>query len=211
MQDDSHDRAEMNGKDPDDLSREKGDTNQLGKQSNHGKTHKDNNCPQDKNKQPDSNGISPLNIELGIAKKENTPKPLQACTSFRTADTTPNGLAYPSLPEASVEDSTNSSGGNCLQFCRTDHDCSAGQPEVMGVPEHQSVRTRHNAPSGASRCYKAVRLAFLQCLEDTPFVVPGLVLTILFCVTMIVVIAATGRVSQGVNYFIQSFIYFVYP
>ncbi|MCJ8749082.1 hypothetical protein PDJAM_G00172250 [Pangasius djambal] len=65
----------------------------------------------------------------------------------------------------------------------------------MGVPERQSVRIRRNAATGASRCYRAVRLGFLQCLEDTPFVVPGLVLTILFCVTIIVVITATGRVA----------------
>lgn len=147
-------------------------------------------------KQPNGSGFRQPNIELGIAKKEKTEEPLQACISLRTSNATPNSLTYPSLSEVSVEDRNINRVGNCLQCCRTDHDCSEAEPELMGVPEHQSWRIRHNAAIGARRCYKAVRLGFLQCLEDTPFVVPGLVLTILFCVTIIVVIAATGRVSK---------------
>uniref|UniRef100_A0AAR2LYS3 adenylate cyclase n=1 Tax=Pygocentrus nattereri TaxID=42514 RepID=A0AAR2LYS3_PYGNA len=42
-------------------------------------------------------------------------------------------------------------------------------------------------------CYQAVRQAFLRCLEETSIVVPGLVLTILFCVTIIIIIPTTGR------------------
>lgn len=196
MQDDSHDCVEMNSGNPEDSSHQKGDTNQTSKQSKHEGAQKDNNFAQDPDKHLNGNGIRPVDIEPGTAQMENTPEPLQARISFRTSNTTPNGLAYlPSLPEANVEDQSNSSVGNCLQLCRTNHDCSAAEPEVTGVPE--SVRFRRNATSGASRCYKAVRLAFLQCLEDTPFVVPGLILTIVFCVTIIIVIAATGRVSQG--------------
>ncbi|XP_026798864.1 adenylate cyclase type 4 isoform X2 [Pangasianodon hypophthalmus] len=197
MQDDSHDCVEMNTKNPEDLSQQNGYINQIRKQTKHEEIQKDNNSAQDGNKQPNGNGIGQLNIELGIAKKENTPEPLQVCTSFKTSNATPNGLPYSSLPEASVEDNTTNGVGNCLQSRRTDHDCSEPEPEVTGVPERQSVRIRRNAATGASRCYQTMRLGFLQCLEDTPFVVPGLVLTILFCVTIIVVIAATSRHITG--------------
>ncbi|XP_047008322.1 adenylate cyclase type 4 isoform X2 [Ictalurus punctatus] len=197
MQDDSHDCLEMITKYPEDLSQQKGDINQIRKQSKHEGIQKANKSAQDGDKQPTGSGIRQHNIELGIAKKENTPEPLQACTSFRTSNTTTNGPAYPSLPEAIMEDNTNSGLGNCLQSCRTDHDCTEAEPDVMGVPERQSVRIRRTTATGACRCYQAVRLGFLQCLEDTPFVVPGLVLTILFCVTIIVIIAATGRHITG--------------
>lgn len=195
MQDDSHDYLEMNTKIPEDFSHKKGDINQIRKQSKHEDTQKDNNSSQNVNKQPNGCGFRQLNTELGIAKKENTPEPLQVCTSFRTSNATPNSHAYP-LSEVNVEQNNINSVGNCLQSCRTDHDCSEAEPELMGVPERQSGRIWRNAATGASRCYQAVKLGFLQCLEDTPFVVPGLVLTILFCVTIIIVIAATGRVSK---------------
>lgn len=197
MQDDSHDCIEMNTKNSKNLSHQKWNINQIRNQNKLG-TQEDKNSAQDGDKQPNGTGIKQLNTELGIAQKENTTKPLQAYTSFGTSNSTSNSFAYPSSPGANVED-TISSVGNCLKCCRTDHDCSEAEPEMMGVPERQSVRIRRNATTSASRCYQAVRLAFLQCLEETPFVVPGLVLTILFCVTIIVVIAATGRVSQGVK------------
>ncbi|XP_060772979.1 adenylate cyclase type 4-like isoform X2 [Neoarius graeffei] len=197
MQDDSHDYFEMNTNIPEDFSHEKLDINQIGTQSNNEDTQKDNNFSQNVTKQPNGSGFRQPNTELGITKKEKTEEPLQACISLRTSNATPNSLIYPSLSEVSVEDRNINRVGNSLQCCRTDHDCSEAEPELMGVPEHQSWRIRHNAATGARRCYKAVRLGFLQCLEDTPFVVPGLVLTILFCVTIIVVIAATGRQFAG--------------
>ncbi|XP_051981336.1 adenylate cyclase type 4-like [Xyrauchen texanus] len=46
--------------------------------------------------------------------------------------------------------------------------------------------------SGCSCCRKMHR-AFLHSLEETPLMVSGLVLTILFCVTIIIIIPSTGR------------------
>lgn len=199
MQDDSRDCVELNTTNPEDLSHQTRDINQNGKQNEHKGTHKDNNSTQNGGKQPNGNGINQLNTELGIAKTKKSPEPLQAFTSLRTSNPTSNGIANSSLPEANEEDNTISCVRNCFQSSRTNHDCSGAEPEIIEVPERQSARIRRSAASGAFRCYKAVRLGFLQCLEDTPFVVPGLVLIILFCVTIIVVIAATGRVSQRVK------------
>lgn len=186
MQDDSQDCIEMNRKDPEDFSHQNGHANQLETHSGHEGTQRGNNYAQNKDRQLNGNGMH--NIDLGIAKKENIPEPLQACTSFRTSNTSPNGLACPTCSKVN----TNGSVGNSLRFPRTDHDCSVAEPDVRDVHE-ENVRSRRNAASGASRCYKAVRLAFLQCLEETPIVVPGLVLIILFCVTIIVLIAVVSQ------------------
>ncbi|KAF5901909.1 adenylate cyclase type 4-like, partial [Clarias magur] len=169
----------MNSKD---LSNQNGDINQHGQQSNH------------EDKLPNGTGIRQLDIELGVAKKEIIPEPRQACASFRTANVTPNRFTLPTLPEG---DNMISNSGNSLQSRRTNHDCPEARPQVTRIQEDQSTRILRSASKGLSGCYKAVRLGFLQCLEETPFVVPGLVLTILFCVTLIVVIAATGRYASG--------------
>ncbi|XP_026990835.2 adenylate cyclase type 4-like [Tachysurus fulvidraco] len=178
MQNDSHDCVEMNTTNPKDLSHQTGYINKNGKQCKNEELQ-DNYFFKNGNKH---------NSELGTAKTEKPLEPLQVCTSFRTSNTTSNGITNPSFPEADV-----SCVRNCFQCCRTNHDCSEAEPEIIQVPERQSVRIERNAASGACRCYQAVRLGFLQCLEDTPIVVPGLVLTIMFCVTIIVVITATER------------------
>ncbi|KAI5617696.1 adenylate cyclase type 2 isoform X3 [Silurus asotus] len=188
MQDDSDDGIGMNTDTPEDLSHQNGNVNQ--KQSQQDGTQKDHYASQDEEKQLNGNGNRHLNIELGIAKTENSPEPLQTCTSFRTSSATPNGFS-------NVERNNIRAPGNCLQSRRTNHDCTEAEPEVTGVPESQSGKIRRSAATGASRFYQAVRLGFLQCLEDTPFVVPGLVLIIIFCVTLIVVIAATERHING--------------
>lgn len=48
-------------------------------------------------------------------------------------------------------------------------------------------------------CCRAVQGAFLRCQEETPAMVTGTVLTILFCVTIIIIIPATDRVSHCQN------------
>ena len=46
-------------------------------------------------------------------------------------------------------------------------------------------------------CYRAVSRGFLRCLEETPAMLPGLLLTLLFTVTIIILIPTTGRVRWG--------------
>ncbi|XP_066507814.1 adenylate cyclase type 4-like [Hoplias malabaricus] len=62
-----------------------------------------------------------------------------------------------------------------------------------GTPEGQRRKPRRSAAESVCCCYQVVRLAFLRCLEETSIVVPGLVLTIMFCVTIIIIIPTTGR------------------
>lgn len=117
----------------------------------------------------EEHAVKQLNTEVGIAKRESAPDPVKACTSFRTSDTTQNGHML-------------------NQSTETQRD--------LGTPEDHRGRPRRSAAEGVCCCYQAVRLAFLRCLEETSIVVPGLVLTIMFCVTIIVIIPTTGRVRQ---------------
>ncbi|XP_034712928.1 adenylate cyclase type 4-like [Etheostoma cragini] len=60
-----------------------------------------------------------------------------------------------------------------------------------GHKERQSNRSRQSVKEGVCCCYQAFNRAFLQCMEETPAMLSGLVLSLAFCVTLIVVTAAT--------------------
>ncbi|XP_028840605.1 adenylate cyclase type 4 [Denticeps clupeoides] len=63
-----------------------------------------------------------------------------------------------------------------------------GPDEEDGGPSR-----RRSAAEGVSCCCRAARGALLRCQEETPAMVTGVVLTALLCVTLIVIIPATGR------------------
>lgn len=57
----------------------------------------------------------------------------------------------------------------------------------------QSTRSRQSVSEGVCCCYRAVHRAFLQCVEETPAMLSGLLLSLAFCVAIIVLIPTTGR------------------
>lgn len=63
--------------------------------------------------------------------------------------------------------------------------------------DRRSTRSRHSVKEGVCCCYQAFNRAFLQCVEETPAMVSGLVLSLAFCVAIIVLIPATGRVRHA--------------
>lgn len=63
--------------------------------------------------------------------------------------------------------------------------------EAAGDP-----RPRKSVAENVSCCCGTVQGAFLRCQEETPAMVTGVVLAILFCVTIIIIIPSTGRVSN---------------
>lgn len=62
------------------------------------------------------------------------------------------------------------------------------------IVDDEPSEPRRTSGRGACSCYRAVNMAFLRCLEETPLLVSGVVLAILFCVTIIIIIPSTGRV-----------------
>ncbi|KAK0143743.1 Adenylate cyclase type 2 [Merluccius polli] len=73
-------------------------------------------------------------------------------------------------------------------LCQCDHSNREGDDEDVG-----SSRSGRSAGEGVCCCYRAVSRAFLQCLEETPAMLPGLLLTVLFTITIIILIPTTDR------------------
>ncbi|XP_016348395.1 adenylate cyclase type 4-like [Sinocyclocheilus anshuiensis] len=61
------------------------------------------------------------------------------------------------------------------------------------IVDDEPSESRRTSGRGACSCFRAVNMAFLRCLEETPLLVSGVVLAILFCVTIIIIIPSTGR------------------
>ncbi|GLD64677.1 adenylate cyclase type 4-like protein [Lates japonicus] len=59
--------------------------------------------------------------------------------------------------------------------------------------DRRSTWSRRSVKDGVCCCYQAVHRAFLQCVEETPAMLSGLVLSLAFCVAIIVLIPTTGR------------------
>ncbi|XP_044038997.1 adenylate cyclase type 4-like isoform X2 [Siniperca chuatsi] len=64
--------------------------------------------------------------------------------------------------------------------------------------DRRSTHSRHSVKEGMCCCYQAFHRAFLQCVEETPAMLSGLVLSLAFCVALIVVIPTT-RTNIGVH------------
>ncbi|XP_060922325.1 adenylate cyclase type 4-like [Limanda limanda] len=87
-------------------------------------------------------------------------------------------------------------------FCDAFHDFSpkvshprdsfdAGCDEEDADEDGRSVRSGQSVKDGVCGCYQAVHRAFLRCVEETPAMLSGLVLSLAFCVAIIVLIPAT--------------------
>ncbi|XP_069374778.1 adenylate cyclase type 4-like [Paralichthys olivaceus] len=68
-----------------------------------------------------------------------------------------------------------------------------GWDEADGDEDGRSTRSRQSVKEGVCCCYHAVHRAFLRCVEETPAMLSGLVLSLVFCVAIIVLIPTTGR------------------
>ncbi|XP_057187976.1 adenylate cyclase type 4-like isoform X2 [Triplophysa rosa] len=75
----------------------------------------------------------------------------------------------------------------------TDVFSQSSDSRFLVTPVSDGKRSGVRPACNACCCFRAVRRAFLRCLEETPIMVSGLVLSILFCVTVIVIIPSTGR------------------
>lgn len=62
--------------------------------------------------------------------------------------------------------------------------------------DRRSNQSRRTVKEGMCCCYQTVHRGCLQCVEETPAMLPGLVLSLAFCVTIIVLIPTTGRVRH---------------
>ncbi|KAK2862890.1 hypothetical protein Q5P01_002423 [Channa striata] len=66
--------------------------------------------------------------------------------------------------------------------------------EEDGEEDRQSTGSKRSVKEGVCCCYHAVHRAFLQCVEETPAMLSGLMLSLAFCLAVIILIPTTGRV-----------------
>ncbi|KAK5848238.1 hypothetical protein PBY51_005870 [Eleginops maclovinus] len=62
-----------------------------------------------------------------------------------------------------------------------------------GKEDKKSTRSRQSVKEGVCCCYQAFHKAFLQCVEETPAMLIGLLLSLVFCVVLIILIPSTRR------------------
>ncbi|XP_016354552.1 adenylate cyclase type 4-like [Sinocyclocheilus anshuiensis] len=163
---------------------------------------------------------SKVYIELGVAKLGNVPKPLKPRTSLRieshlieslsasatnpdeernnrTINGLSNGTPSQNIPHWTQPDAVDRrrSLATLSETSRT----SSATTEVSQssrsrfIVDDEPRESRWRSGRGACCCFRAVNMAFLRCLEETPLLVSGLLIAILFCVTIIIIIPSTGR------------------
>ncbi|KAM6908990.1 adenylate cyclase type 4 [Xenentodon cancila] len=60
-----------------------------------------------------------------------------------------------------------------------------------GEDDGQSTRSKRSVKEGVCCCYQAFHRAFLRCVEETPAMLSGLALSLVFCVVIIILIPTT--------------------
>ncbi|XP_028330530.1 adenylate cyclase type 2 isoform X2 [Gouania willdenowi] len=118
-----------------------------------------------------------------------------------TIDITKEELAKTSLDDDD-EGVTNSSKPRLSEISTTSHDFSSKARDDINVQwdddenedeDNRSTHSRRSARENVSCCYRAVNRCFLRCVEETPAMLWGLVLSMVFCVVIIIVIPSTRR------------------
>lgn len=144
----------------------------------------------------------------------------------KTNPSSPDSFSEPSLDTSPSSKNTQSSPDDNRGDHRTDptvkpaaeNSLSGGSPAVPDVSssvhqtrdsfddrrdeedrdeDRRSTQSRRTVKEGMCCCYQAFHRAFLQCVEETPAMLSGLVLSLAFCVAIIVLIPTTGRVRHG--------------
>lgn len=167
---------------------------------------------------------SKVYIELGVARLRNVPEPLKPRTSVRDENhlsvspvplissvSNPNeehnnalgnSTSSQNIPGTSTdwtEVDTIGRRHSLTTLSETSRTSNAATEVSQNsrsrfIVDDEPVESRRRSGRGVCSCFRKVNMAFLRCLEETPLLVSGVVLAILFCVTIIIIIPSTGRV-----------------
>ncbi|RXN25026.1 adenylate cyclase type 4-like protein [Labeo rohita] len=166
---------------------------------------------------------SKVYIELGVARLRNVPEPLKPRTSVRDENhlsvspvplissvSNPNeehnnalgnSTSSQNIPGTSTdwtEVDTIGRRHSLTTLSETSRTSNAATEVSQNsrsrfIVDDEPVESRRRSGRGVCSCFRKVNMAFLRCLEETPLLVSGVVLAILFCVTIIIIIPSTGR------------------
>ncbi|XP_039524872.1 adenylate cyclase type 4 [Pimephales promelas] len=142
-------------------------------------------------------------VELGVAKLENVPEALKPRQSRLGGGRDPDEESSTNALNTSTSSSPNASESaepdvidRRFSLATVSETSRTSNATVEGS---QSSRSRFLVgPADADELQESQRscgcvVSFPYCLEETPLMVSGLLLTVLFCVTIIVIIPSTGR------------------
>lgn len=132
--------------------------------------------------------VSPVNFSASYSKmsQKNSPK-----KDSGISETDLNKAK--SKKENSARDVTSARGRGIL---RTRESVDVRSDKEDRELDRRSNHSRRTVKEGMCCCYQTVHRGCLQCVEETPAMLPGLVLSLAFCVTIIVLILTTGRVRH---------------
>ncbi|KAM4537307.1 adenylate cyclase type 4 isoform 1-T2 [Odontesthes bonariensis] len=137
-----------------------------------------------------TNPISPVNLS------ENS---LDTSKSDKAVQITANGDVENSKADLTVQPDVKSSVSSAatpevsFPASQSRDSIDVRLDEGDGDDDGRSTRSGRSVKEGVCCCYQAFHRAFLRCVEETPAMLSGLVLSLLFCVVIIIVIPTTGR------------------
>lgn len=135
--------------------------------------------------------VSPLNFSASYSKMGNNNN-LNAGSDVCETDSS----EAKSKTDKSVCEGTSARGRRALQKRAS---LDARSDKEGREPDGRSNHSRRTVKEGMCCCYQTVHRGCLQCVEETPAMLPGLVLSLAFCVTIIVLIPTTGRVRHPID------------
>lgn len=101
-----------------------------------------------------------------------------------------------SKTDLTIEPKAENSINDSLKVYQTRDSIDFKWDEMDGDEDRQSTESKRTLKEDMCCCYQAIHRAFLHCVEETPAMVSGLVLSLAFCVVIIVLIPTTGRVRH---------------
>ncbi|XP_029932527.1 adenylate cyclase type 4 [Myripristis murdjan] len=158
-----------------------------------------------------------LKLDEGFVEKSNPPSPVSSSDLTMDAYRQSQSSAKPSSDNSRADFRADMTEADADKSKEKDHLCDqrGTHPDVsshcsvpltqmgdssrftldegVGDEDGRSTRSRRSVSEGACCCYRAVHRAFLQCVEETPAMLPGLLLSMAFCVAIIILIPTTGR------------------
>uniref|UniRef100_A0A674MF26 adenylate cyclase n=1 Tax=Takifugu rubripes TaxID=31033 RepID=A0A674MF26_TAKRU len=137
--------------------------------------------------------VSPVNFSASYSKtsQKNNPKKDSGVSETDLDKAKPKN-------DNSARDVTSARGRGILRT-RESVDVRSDKEEL----DRRSNHSRRTVKEGMCCCYQTVHRGCLQCVEETPAMLPGLVLSLAFCVTIIVLIPTTGRVRHETSLLIS--------
>lgn len=142
-----------------------------------------------------TNTVSPVNFSETSLEVSN--KSSKSSQDNDRTDTSETDLKLSPKVENMFNDSSPTPPDASGKVQQTRDSITVSWDEEDRQEDSRSTHSRRTVKEGMCCCYQAFHRAFLQCVEETPAMLSGLVLSLAFCVAIIILIPTTGRVSQG--------------